>query len=108
MATDREIVVVPFGGGGLPRRSPTRRSWWDGAHLNWPPAADCRENISAAKKSEAGMIEIVALEIVDCGRVHARADKWIDLVLHKQLNARHHLQAEILSDHASSRDRVVR
>src|SRR6266576_2355706 len=73
MRADREIVVVPIGGRLLPLRAPARRSGWGGAHLNRTSAANRGIEIAAAEEAQAGMIEIVALKVVDRGGIDAGA-----------------------------------
>src|SRR5579871_1852469 len=102
MGADREGVIVPARRLFLPFRTPARRSRGHRAHLNRAAAADGRIEITAAEETKAGVVEIVALEIVDRRGIDASADEGIDFVIDEKLHRRHHLQTEILADDAAA------
>src|SRR5262249_39885113 len=107
---DAEGVVVPLGGRLLPLTPPARRAGWHRPRLNRTAIRGAGRNPRPAEEAKPGMVEIVAVEIVDvhaegCARRHERID---DLILeeHRDVVAAH-LVAIVATERALAGDRVI-
>ena len=78
--TDIEGVVVPFGRRLLPFPAPARRAWRHRPGKDRPSVGGAGRDPGAAEEAESGVIEIVAVEVVDIGAVGAGRHERIDLL----------------------------
>src|SRR5215471_185637 len=88
-----EGMIIPFRGRFLPLVSPTRGAGWHRSRLDRPAVRRASRNPGSAEKTEAGVIEIVAIEIVN---IHAERracrHEWIDDLIveeHRDVVAAH-------------------
>ena len=104
-----ERALIGFRGRFLPFRAPLRGALRHRPGLDRTRAGLSRAHVTAAKKAQARVIEIVAVVIVDDHAVRAGRDERIeDLVLEDQAHAGGGLIGVVTADNARTGLRIVR
>src|SRR5665213_1315206 len=103
MCRDRRGLEIVFSDRFFEFAAPLRRAFGHGMSFYRAAIGVPKRDIAAANEAETGMVEVVAIELVDRHSEGARADERVyDFVVKEHIDAGDNLIGVVLSDNALS------
>src|SRR6185437_8837663 len=108
MSRDRCCLEIVLGDGLLEFAAPLRSAFGHGMGLYWTAIGIPKRDIATANEAESGVVEVVAVELIDRHSERTGAHKRVyDLVVEEHVNAGYNLIRVVLANGTLSGPRII-